>query len=223
MEGVVINDRIFDIRDVNNDGEDDLVIGARFDNSNSQEATISVAYEIKFPDGSTASDIGRYTAPSGESTFEGAIRLAAEGDSLTESQAESIKNGEYEYDLWIADVEGLSAESQESSGEIQAGGACTDDNVLKIVDAELYDGIQKTLELAIENIGNEAVYDINIQVNGSGGALLDGPLEAGTRTTVDGITFSERPEDLSDVSVSILGNLGGPYGETLGTDEPCIE
>lgn len=109
MDGVTITDQIFNVRDVNGDGNDDLVIGARFDNSNSQEATLSLAYKIQFPDGSTASDRGgQYTAPPGESSFEGAIRLTAEEELFTESQVENIKDGEYEYDIWLLDVEGVS-------------------------------------------------------------------------------------------------------------------
>lgn len=119
---------------------------------------------------------------------------------------------------------GESAEPQEPSSELQAaGGACTDDNIIKIVDAELNDGIQKTLDLAIENVGNQAVCDLNIQVNpGNSGPTPDGCLQAGTRTTFERIEFSERPEDLSDVSVRIAGNMGSEFGEVI-EGEPCIE
>jgi len=44
---------IYDIRDVNGDGVDDLVIGGYFDNENPQEATLSLAYGIHFPDRNT--------------------------------------------------------------------------------------------------------------------------------------------------------------------------
>jgi len=118
VSGVTITGTIFDIRDVNNDGVDDLVIGAYINNENSQEATLSLAYEIQFPDGTTVSDRGQYTALPGESTFEGPIRLTPEVELFTEAQVEYVKSGDYEYEIWIQGVEGVSSTNSDNSGSV---------------------------------------------------------------------------------------------------------
>lgn len=144
MYGVTITDRIFDIRDVNGDGVEDLVFGANFDNINSKEATLSLGIEIQFPDESTASDRGNYYAAPGESTFERGVRLTPESVLLTEPQIEYIIDGEYEYEIWILGVEGVSSGNSDTNES--ASGQCDpsvilDDSVEKVRAESDADGI----------------------------------------------------------------------------------
>lgn len=177
MDGVTITGQIFEGEDVNGDGTDDLLIGADFDNSNSREAELQLAYEIQFDDGTTVSDRnGKYTAPPGESPFEGEIRLTSDGGLFTELQVQAIKNGDYEYQIWIVDVSGISSGSDDgtTSGPAECDPAVIADDS---TDTVRWEGIAngtfeiESVDLTITNIADFPVaVDGVVLFFGEGGA-----------------------------------------------------